>query len=891
MDAVPEPSTSLFPLQRPLIWMTRYSWLFILTLITEFIFYTFNWFPKYTRLYQSIIRKIVDWENYKTFRRVLSRISLFAVPFLLETCFIWSLPWLKLLIIIARKLSLFVVMYSWSLLIICASEVLEKNNILSKYIRIYRSIMNKLNHWTKCSEITLVTICILIFSMPTLAKQVKNRSITNQDVLTYMGLMFSIVFRQFVSSIFKSIFTNIIHMNVLQSIEIYIEPILNNFRPAMNYSTMKFFMYVGGIFTIPKVYKQIETVSAPMQTVLVCILIILISSIVYYSWLILLATINAHTSQSTIYSEYRLIFDKFSRWAQHNDIGSVAFIIGIFAFPALCEHIKIHSISIRERFDWILIKFVFFIIRNYWLTLIVIISEFLQENFMYEKTTRKHQALMDKKNCWPYRNTTEFANVVVITLALPPLLEHFEVGFISFRAIFTFILTIIVPIIIRYFWLILIIGMGEFCKDKKIFPRFGRIYKSVMHIIDQNFENNDFNNLILVGILFAIPPLCEHVKIRSISIRELFTIPLYILTVYIIRYFWLILIIMIGLYLEKNILSPTCIKTIEKEWNNSIDYHNLKFNFVFNGFLVMPLVFELVQWQSAFIKILFTNTLPSLIFFIIRYFWLILLISISKSFKRNDLFPKYVEVYEAITRRLDSWIEERHLSNRAVTVGILVGPLILDMNVVLFFTLTKLFLIFLWKSISFIFCYCWLLLLVIISETLKKNHISPRYLQLYRPIRRKVYRWMMIDDFRYGLVIVGILAGPFIVGKMITLALIITKLILNLLWKLCLFSIRYLWLLILVIIGEILEENQPNGIYERNYRRIKRKINRWIDRDNFKFGIVIGLVLTGSYLLEICLLNILIPTIAKIFSFLRMITPYFLTAGIVWFTFRWTSRR
>ena len=803
-------TTIFYSLSTLFLFLIRYSWLFILTLITEFIFYTNNYFPKYTELYQSVVEKMVDWEQHKMSRRVLSRISIWIVPFILESCFIWSLPWLKLLIFVVRKLSLFLIIYSWLLLIILTSKILEENHIFLKYTRIYRFMVNKLNGWIGCSDITFLTIAIFVSAIPTIVKHVKNGLMSIGDLLLLILIIFTLFIMVYCSSMLTKMFNYILGqiMMFLENIENYYEPIINKLYPSISHGMSKFAVIAIAVLVIPMLFEQVKVGSIPVKAVSISMLLTIIFFIIRYSWMMLIPIINAISSQSKIASKVRSIINKNHRWVGHNNLISAMAIIVILAIPPLFEHITIQSISIRKRFESILITFVYFMIRHYWLALIMIMIEILQENIIFEKGRKQKRSVVNKIHRWPYRNIIEFTIAVAVTLVIQLFSEHFTIGSMRIREIFVFIFIIVVPLIIRYFWLILIIIMSKILKEKNIFPTYTRNYRSILETIDGYVGNNDFKCTMFIIVILAIPPLCEHVQIQSKSIRELCMFNLITLVFYIVRYCWLILTISITVYLEKNMIFPTYVKEIKiimKEFDDSGNHNNLKFAVVFLIFIAIPPVLELVQIRPISIGVLFMSVLPTLILSIIRSCWLLPIIGMSEIFSKNELFPQYTEKYEAAKKSICSWIGTNNNKKYMIIFAILVGPFLLEMIITWFTT--------------------------------------------------------------------------------------IIDLVFRLLWYLCLFSIRYLWLLMIVIDSEILEEAQLYPNYVREYRRIKRKIDNWISSDIFKLGIVIYFILFTPLLLEIFLFNVLVPVTDLMISLFKMMFSYLLYGFIIYFLYRLTLPR
>ncbi|CAF5171143.1 unnamed protein product, partial [Rotaria magnacalcarata] len=121
-------------------------------MMNEFIFLENNYFPKYFQLYKSIKENIRDWCDDKRLRRVAVLVSIVVGPFILEMCFIWFIPTIKLLYFLLWNLCLLLITYCWLALIIIISAILEKNKIFPKYAEKFESIMDSLDRWTGNSK-------------------------------------------------------------------------------------------------------------------------------------------------------------------------------------------------------------------------------------------------------------------------------------------------------------------------------------------------------------------------------------------------------------------------------------------------------------------------------------------------------------------------------------------------------------------------------------------------------------------------------------------------------------------------------------------------------------------------------------------------------------------
>ena len=249
------------------------------------------------------------------------------------------------------------------------------------------------------------------------------------------------------------------------------------------------------------------------------------------------------------------------------------------------------------------------------------------------------------------------------------------------------------------------------------------------------------------------------------------------LVLYIIRYCWLVVTILITVYLEQNMIFPTCvkkIKTIMKEFDDSENRNNLKFSMVFVILVAIPLIFELFQIRSISIGVLFMSVLPTLILSIIRSCWLLPIIGMGEIFSRNGLFPEYTEKYEVAKDNIRNWIGTNNFKKYMIIFVILVGPFILETSIGL-----------LWYLCLFSIRYLWLLLIIIGNEILEQAQLYPAYVGEYTRIRREIENWISRDNFKFGIILCLVLFGPFILEMGITWFTTIVGLVFSLLWYLC----------------------------------------------------------------------------------------------------------
>ena len=74
------------------------------------------------------------------------------------------------------------------------------------------------------------------------------------------------------------------------------------------------------------------------------------------------------------------------------------------------------------------------------------------------------------------------------------------------------------------------------------------------------------------------------------------------------------------------------------------------------------------------------------------------------------------------------------------------------------------------------------------------------------------------------------------------------------------FSVRFGWIILLLIISEILINFNLIPSYSIHYESIKNRIRRWYTNSTFNLGLLVSSIVAGPYLLETCLYYCIIVT-------------------------------
>ncbi|CAF1308780.1 unnamed protein product, partial [Rotaria sordida] len=587
------------------------------------------------------------------------------------------------------------------------------------------------------------------------------------------------------------------------------------------------------------------------------------------SFIILCESFTGYEYSSKYIQKYQQIKQNIQDWCITHRIRREILLLIIIAIPFLLDQVL--KIILYPLWTPII-----FIIRYNWLILIFILDGILIKQKYFPNFAREYQEIksnidnhlsytLDEKyttirrrlNYW-YKNDSLKRRIIIFSiLILPLVIEITFLYIIPISKLFLFFSWKLLIFIIRYCWLVLIIMINEcIFIENNYFPNYIRLYNSIKENIINWHNNKTFRRVIILISILTGPFILEMCFIWFIPIMKLLFFLLWKLCLFLIHYCWLILIIIISEILkENNIFSSyvTKYQSIFTKIDGWIGGSKLKGGIVIISMLTIPALFEHCKIGSISIREWMIFLLIKLFLFIIHYCWLILIIIISEILKENSIFPSYIEKYESILQKMRSWVNDSNLKNGIVIISILTIPALFEHCKIGSISIREWILFLLAKLFLLIIRYCWLVLILIISEILQENNIFPSYIEKYKLIQRKIDHWADDNKFKNGLIALFILAGPFTLEMTFIWFLPIMKLLFFLVWKLFLFLIRYFWFLLLLIISEILEENEIFPNYIAKYKEMKQQIDCWSENNKFKKGLIIFLVLSGPFLLEIFL--------------------------------------
>ena len=123
----------------------------------------------------------------------------------------------------------------------------------------------------------------------------------------------------------------------------------------------------------------------------------------------------------------------------------------------------------------------------------------------------------------------------------------------------------------------------------------------------------------------------------------------------------------------------------------------------------------------------------------------------------------------------------------------------------------------------FIIRFGWLLLFIIICEKLKDTDNFRKY----RSFKQTLNVWRSKNDFNSLVLIFSIVTGPFLIETFLYYLLLIIKLVFLFFYPSIIFTIRFGWLSLLIIINEILAKSGNYPKFSADYESIQRIVHIW----------------------------------------------------------------
>jgi hypothetical protein len=631
-----------------------------------------------------------------------------------------------------------------------------------------------------------------------------------------------------------------------------------------------------------------------------------LSKFIRYGWLISLILLSEYfidyEYSSHYIQRYLIIKQNIQDWCSAHRIKREFPLLIVFALPFLLETSVFYFLHIWYTKFYFIWKPLVFIIRYNWLVLTFLLDNILISHKYFPNLGRKYQKIkmdiddyLSKKFSSKYRKTkqelhhwynhdTLRSRIIIFSILIGPLLlELLFLNIIPISKLFLFCTWKLFLFTKRYCWILFIIIISEFILVKyNYFPYYTRVYKSIINETNNWKENNQFKFGIILISIFGGQFILEMCFIWFPTVIKLF--------LFLIRYSWILLITIISEILEEKNVFPFYSekhKSIKRKMEHWCRDSKLKVGIIIVSILAGPFILEqCCVWFIPIMKLLIF-LIWNLFLFLIHYCWFLMIIIINKILEENKIFPDYyIEKYMSIENKINYWSRDSKLKVGIVIIMILIIPALLDqcpigstsINRLCLFCITRLFL--------FVIRYCWILLITIISEILEEKNVFPNYSEKHKSIKRKMEHWSRDSKLKVGIIIVSILAGPFILEQCCVLFIPIMKLLIFLIWNLFLFLIRYCWILIILCISTILEENGVFPVYIEKYKAVKTQVYRWSGNNKWKKLLILFPIILGPFLLEIFCFYVLKAIISTIILFLKRSFFYLASIFVFYCLFR-----
>ena len=681
---------------------------------------------------------------------------------------------------------LILIRFNWITLFIIINEFLLNRQYLLNYTRQYQYVKERLQVWRRNNKLKYVFLMSLILSGPSLIELVLFYFATTMNHL----LMFILIYIRYfwlISSIilcesFQGYEYSSIYIQQYQKIKQTIQDW------CITHKIRREFLYLM-VVAIPFLLDQLIIYLIIVSKLIFYPLWSSSIFIIRYNWLILIvifdrilvnrisATKFARKYQelkgkTDNYLSYKLDgkYTKVKRRLSYWYLESRLMRISLLILPLIIEIVFLYTIPLIKfliSFTWLSLMFT---IRYGWLLIIVIISIVLHQQNIFPQYVEKFLLITNKIRHWMNGSNVKAALVWFSIIVGPFILEMCFIWFIPAIELLFFLLWKLCQFLIIYCWLLPILIMSDVLDEKKIFLAYSKKYKSFMIKLNDWVGNSNFKGSIVWFIVLIIPAVCEHLNIGSRSIRELFISFLIKLVLFVIRYGWLLLILIMSEVLRDKKIFLAYSKKYESfmiKLNDWVGNSNFKDGIVWFIVLIIPPVCEHLNIGSRSIRELFISFLIKLVLFVIRYGWLLLILIMVAVLSDKKMLPKYIEKIIPIPKRFFDWADESKLKTVLAWFIILAGPFTLEMCIIWFLPLMKLFLFFLPKLLLFIIRYFWFLLFLIGIEMLEETEKCSNLVAKYKTIKEPIERWIESNKFRGGLAIVLILLAPFLLEMLL----------------------------------------------------------------------------------------------------------------------------
>jgi len=372
-----------------------------------------------------------------------------------------------------------------------------------------------------------------------------------------------------------------------------------------------------------------NVVTIAIKQLLAFLLVFLIFS-VRFGWIILLLIISEILINFNLIPSYSIHYEsiknRIRRWYTNSTFNLGLLVSSIVAGPYLLETCLYYCIIVTKWIVIVLSRCTIHTLRFSWIILPIITIEALTKSGSYSNHIAKYQSIKRSLSYWCNIKSVKHGILIFSIIFGPYIIETFLYYILSVvysPAIF----------IIRFGWLLLFIIICEKLKDTDNF----RKYRSIKRKLHRWCSENRFNNVLLICPVIFGPYIIETVLYYSFVIITSILFILYSPVIFIIRFGWLLLFIIICEKLKDtdNFRKYRSIKRKLHRWCSENRFNNV--------LLICPVIFgpyiiETVLYYSFVIITSILFILYSPVIFIIRFGWLLLFTSSAHPMDSQTLF-------------------------------------------------------------------------------------------------------------------------------------------------------------------------------------------------------------------------------------------------------------
>ncbi len=456
---------------------------------------------------------------------------------------------------------IFSIRFGWIILLLIISEILVTFNLIPSYSRHYNLIKSRIRHWHMNSIFNLGLLVLSIIAGPYLLERslyyfifITKWIVTFLRIYTIQTLRFGWII------LFLIISEILVDFNLIPSY-------------SRHYNLIKFriqYWYMDSIFNLGLLVFSIIAGPYLLETFLYYFIIITKWIVIFlsiytihtlrFSWIILPIIITEAITKSGNYSNYIARYQSIKRslsyWCNIKSVKHGILIFSITFGPYVIETFLYYSFVIIKSILLILFSPVIFIIRFGWLLLFIVICEKLKNTDDFPNFSRKYRSIKQKLDLWYCENRFNYVVLMFSIIFGPFIIETFlYYSFVIIKSVL-FILFSPVIFIIRFGWLILLIIISENLINPNDYPNFSRKYRSIKQKLDLWRSKNYFNDILFIFSIVTGPFLIETFLYYLLLIIKLTFLFSYPSIIFIIRFGWISLLIIINEILAKSGNNP-----------------------------------------------------------------------------------------------------------------------------------------------------------------------------------------------------------------------------------------------------------------------------------------------------------------------------------------------